>query len=49
MGDTLKVFIAGVVGIGLVTAIGLHGASLGTFATKAGSAGSGLLGTAVKG
>jgi hypothetical protein len=47
--DTFKLFIAGVVTIGLVTAIGLHAAGLGTVTQKAGTAGSGLLGTAEKG
>lgn len=44
-----KTFISGVVVIGIITAFGLHASQLGTLAGKAGTAGSGLLGTAEKG
>jgi hypothetical protein len=49
MGDTLKTFVAGVVAIGLIAAVGLHASGLGTVVGKAGTAGSGLLNTAEKG
>lgn len=48
-GDTIKLFIAGVVAIGLVTAFGLHASGLASLTQSAGSAGSGLLGTAETG
>lgn len=47
--DTAKLFIAGVVAIGLVTAFGLHASGLAQVASSAGSAGQGLLGTAETG
>ena len=47
--DMLKAFIGGVVVIGLVTAIGLHGKGLAQVGTSAGKAGTGLLSTAEKG
>ena len=49
MGDTAKLFLGGVVAIGLVTAFGLHATGLAKLATAGGKAGSGLLGTAETG
>jgi hypothetical protein len=49
MSDTLKLFIAGVVGIGLVTAFGLHASGLASVTKSAGQAGQGLIGTAETG
>jgi hypothetical protein len=49
MGDTAKLFIAGVVAIGLVTAFGLHASGLAQVAKSGGQAGQGLLGTAISG
>jgi len=49
MGDTVKTFVAGVVAIGLIAAVGLHASGLGTVVGKAGTAGSSLLSTAEKG
>jgi hypothetical protein len=49
MGDAVKTFVAGVVAIGLIAAVGLHASGLGTVVGKAGTAGQGLLGTAEKG
>jgi hypothetical protein len=49
MGDTLKVFVAGVVAIGLVAAAGVHASGL-TNLTRVGfKGGSGLLQTAENG
>jgi hypothetical protein len=47
--ELAKTFVVGVVAIGLVTAFGLHASSLGTLATKTGTASSGLLHTAETG
>lgn len=47
--DALKLFLAGVVGIGLVTAFGLHASGLSSLTSSAGKAGQGLLGTAETG
>jgi hypothetical protein len=47
--DALKLFLAGVVGIGLVTAFGLHASGLANLTSSAGKAGQGLLGTAETG
>lgn len=47
--DAVKAFVSGVVVIGLVTAVGLHGNQLATVLKSGGSAGSNLLGTAIKG
>jgi hypothetical protein len=47
--DVLKAFVSGVVVIGLVTAVGLHGSALGSFIKSAGTASSGVLNTAEKG
>lgn len=49
MGSTFDKFVAGVVAIGLVTAIGLHASGLANVTKSAGSASSGLLNTAIKG
>jgi hypothetical protein len=49
MGDTATKLTAGLVAVALITAFGLHATQLGTLATKAGSAGQGLLGTAETG
>lgn len=49
MGDTAKLFISGVVLIGLVTAFGLHAQGLSQVTSSAGTAGKGLLGTAITG
>ena len=47
--DILKTFISGVVIIGLATTIGLHGSQISTALKGAGTAGSGLLNTSIKG
>jgi hypothetical protein len=47
--DVLKAAVSGVVIIGLVTAVGLHGSALGGFIKNAGTASSNVLGTAEKG
>ena len=47
--DILKMFVAGVVAIGLVTAFGLHAQGLAKVGTSAGKAGQGLIGTAETG
>lgn len=47
--DALKLFLAGVVAIGLVTAFGLHATGLASLTKSAGTAGQGLLGTAETG
>jgi hypothetical protein len=47
--DVLKAAVSGVVIIGLVTAVGLHGNALGGFLKNAGTASSNVLGTAEKG
>lgn len=49
MQDGLKLFIGGVVAIGLVTAFGLHASGLASLTSSAGKAGQGLLGTAETG
>lgn len=49
MSDGIKLFLTGIIGIGLVTAIGLHATGLAQFTSSAGKAGSGLLGTAERG
>jgi len=46
--DALKVFLSGVVIIGLVTAVGLHGKSISTAAQGSGKAGASLLTAAEK-
>jgi len=46
MSEPLKLFIAGVVGIGLVTAFGLHAKGLAKLTESAGKAGGGLIGQA---
>ncbi len=47
--DVFKALVSGVVVIGLVTSIGLHGGGIATAAKGAGSATQGVLGTAIKG
>lgn len=47
--DVLKLFFAGVVGIGLVTAFGLHASGLANLTSSAGKASQGLLSTAETG
>jgi hypothetical protein len=47
--DTVKLFVAGIVTIGLITAFGLHATNLATLTTATGKAGQGLLGTAETG
>jgi hypothetical protein len=49
MKDIAVLFISGVVGIGLVTALGLHASGLANLSKSAGSAGQGLIGTAETG
>lgn len=49
MSDTLKVFVAGLVTIGIITAAFLPGRQTVQGISAAGSAGSGLLSTAIKG
>lgn len=49
MSDILKLFVGGVVAIGLVTAFGLHSQGLTSLTKAGGSAASGLEGTAIKG
>jgi hypothetical protein len=49
MKDGVKMLIAGVVGIGLVTAFGLHSAQLAQLPKPTGAAFSGVLGTAETG
>lgn len=49
MQDAFKTFIAGVVAIGLVGAVGLHAKDLGTFSENLGTAGQGLIKTAQAG
>jgi hypothetical protein len=49
MNDNIKLLIAGVVGIGLVTAFGLHSAQLAKLPKPTGAALSGVLGTAETG
>lgn len=48
-GNPLKVFIGGVVAIGLIAAVGLHAGPLANLTAKAGTAGQGLIGTAETG
>ena len=47
--DLFKLFIAGVVGVAMVTAFGLHAQGLAKLTTSAGKAGQGLIGTAETG
>lgn len=49
MGKSAQLFIGGVVTIGVITALFLPGRSTVQGITAAGTAGSGLLGTAIKG
>jgi hypothetical protein len=46
--DVLKAFVSGVVVIGLVTAVGLHGTALANAAKGAGTGGATLLNSAEK-
>lgn len=47
--EIAKLFIAGVLTIGLVTAFGLHAKGLAQLATAGGKAGQGVLGAAISG
>jgi hypothetical protein len=47
--DAVKLFVSGIVIIGLATAVGLHGTGIASALKAGGNAGSGLLGTAEKG
>ena len=47
--DALKIFVSGVVVIGLATAVGLHGTGIASALKAGGSAGQGLLRTAETG
>lgn len=49
MKDTFKVFVGGIVVIGLVTAVGLHASGLAKLPSPVGKATSGVLNTAEKG
>lgn len=49
MGDTLKLFVAGLVSIGIATAVLLPGRQTVQTIGAVGTAGSGLLGTAIRG
>jgi hypothetical protein len=49
MGSTLKTFLSGVVGIGVITALVLPGRQTAKVLAAGGKAGSGLLGTAITG
>jgi len=49
MQDTIKVFVTGVITIGIITALFMNGRSTVSGIQAAGSAGSGLLNTAIKG
>jgi hypothetical protein len=49
MSNTFKIIAAGVVGIGLVTAFGLHAQSLSSLPRPTGAAVSNVFGTAEKG
>jgi len=47
--DVLKAFVSGVVIIGLVSAVGLHGSGLASVIKTSGTAAQGVLGTAETG
>jgi hypothetical protein len=49
MQDTIKVFVTGVITIGVITALFMNGRNTVQGITAAGNASSGLLGTAIKG
>lgn len=49
MQDTIKIFVAGVITIGMITALFMNGRSTATGIKAMGDAASGLLGTAIKG
>lgn len=49
MKDSVKMIIAGIIGIGLVTAFGLHASQLSQLPKPTGQAFSGVLGTAETG
>jgi hypothetical protein len=49
MGDTVKIFVTGVITIGIITALFLPGRSTVQGIKAVGSASSGLLNTAIKG
>lgn len=49
MSETFKTGLAGIIAIGMITAVGLHATGLAKFASSAGQAGGGLLGVAETG
>lgn len=49
MQDTIKVFVTGVISIGIITALFMNGRTTVQGITATGTAASGLLGTAIKG
>jgi hypothetical protein len=49
MGDTLKLFVGGLVTIGIITALFMNGRTTVQAIGATGTAGSNLLGTAIKG
>lgn len=49
MQETAKIFVAGVVTIGIITALFMNGRTTVAAIKASGQAGSGLLGTAIKG
>lgn len=49
MGDSVKVFVGGLVSIGIITAVVSSGRNSASVVSSIGTAGSGLLGTAIKG
>jgi len=49
MQDSIKIFVTGVITIGIITALFMNGRTTVQGITAAGTASSGLLGTAIKG
>jgi len=49
MGDTVKIFVTGVITIGVITALFMNGRQTTSGIKAAGTASSGLLSTAIKG
>lgn len=49
MGDTLKIFVTGVISIGIITALFMNGRQTVAGIKAGGNASSGLLNTAIKG
>jgi hypothetical protein len=47
--DTIRIFVAGVITIGVITALFMNGRTTATGVKAMGDAASGLLGTAIKG